>query len=180
MDFWLNDEPMGGGETIEKVQAKVEPYFKVLAQNVKGSHVSGRNLEIELIVEPKESLVKDNFANIRIGLTFRDPLIGPTAFRDTSRKAKELIELAHTRFGEYDSLALILCYPGFFAHMRAEQKQRLGEGVATFEKIVAQFNVGELKPEGKNLVLSYGGARYWDSVFSVNNEREYVFTPLLF
>jgi hypothetical protein len=28
--------------------------------------------------------------------------------------------------------------------------------------------------------LSYGGARYWDSVFGVNSEREYIFTPLLF
>jgi hypothetical protein len=180
MDFWQNEEPIGGGETIEKVRAKIEPYFEVLAQNVKGTHVGGRTLEIDLIVQPKEALVKDGFANVKVGIQFRDPLIGPGAFRDVPRKAKELIELSHTRFGEYGGLALILFYPGFFAHMRAEQRQRLGEGVATFEKIVAQFNIGELKPEAKNLVLSYGGARYWDSVFGVNSEREYVFTPLLF
>ena len=180
MDFWMNDEPVGGGETLEKVRTKIEPYFQVLAENVKGTHVGGRSLEIDLIVKPKEALVKDGFANVNIGVSFRDPLIGPSAFRDVPRKAKDLIELTHTRFGEYGALALIVCYPGFFAHMRNEQRQRLGEGAATFDKIVAQFNVGELKPEGKNLVLSYGGARYWDSVFGVNGDREYVFTPLLF
>lgn len=180
MDYWQADEQLKGGETLAGVQTKLEPYFQVLDLNSKGQHVGGRGLEIDLIVQPKPALLKDGFADIKIGVIFRDPLLGPGAFRDVPRKARQLIELAHTRFGEHGALALILCYPGFFAHMRAEQRQRLGEGVATFEKILAQFNVGELKPEAKNLVLSYGGARYWDSVFGVNSEREYVFTPLLF
>lgn len=179
MDFWMNDEPLGGGETIERVRTKVEPYFNVLAENVTGKHVGNRNLELDLIVQPKEALIKDGFADVKVGVIFRDPLIGPTAIRDVPRKAKDLIELAHTRFGDYGSLALIVCYPGFFAHVRAEQRQRLGDGVNMFEKITAQFNIGELKPEGKNLVLSMGGTRYWDSVFGVSTERTFTFTPVL-
>lgn len=179
MEFWLNEEPLGGGETIEKVRAKVEPYFTVLTEKSAGKHVGGRNLELDLIIQPKEALVKDGFADVKIGVSFRDPLMGPTAIRDVPRKAKELIELAHTRFEQYGALSLIVCYPGFFAHVRAEQRQRLGEGAAMFEKILAQFNIGELKPEGKNLVLSIGGTRYWDSVFGVSTERIFNFTPVL-
>ncbi len=178
--FFLNDDLPAPGETIAKLREKVGPYFTILAENVKGSHVGGRTLEMDVVARPKEALVKDGFADVVVGITFRDPLYGPSASRDLPRKARELIEYAHTRFGEYGALPLILVYPGFFAHMRAEQKQRLGEAAGLFERLLAQFNVGELKPEGKNLVLTYGGARYWDSVFGVNSEREYHFTPVLF
>jgi hypothetical protein len=106
--------------------------------------------------------------------------MGPGATRDMPRKARELIDLAHTRFGEHGALALLVVYPGFFAHMRADQRQKLGEAAGFWDRLMAQFNIGELKPEGKNLVLMCGGARYWDSVFGINNEREYHFTPLLF
>lgn len=178
--FFLNDDLPGPGETVAKLREKVSPFFTILAENVKGSHVGGRTLEMDVIACPKEDLIKDGFANVTLGITFRDPLYGPGATRDMPRKAKELIEYAHTRFGEYGALPLILVYPGFFSHMRAEQRQRLGEAAGFFERALAQFGIGELKPEAKNLVLSFNSSRYWDSVFGVNTDRNYHFTPVLF
>jgi len=178
--FFLDDEPPNPGETVARLREKIEPFFTVLGENIKGSHVGGRTLEMDVIARPKEPLVKDGFANITIGITCREPLYGPAATRDMPRKAKTLVDYTFTRFGEYGALPLILVYPGFLSHMRAEQKQRLGEAAGFFERMLAQFNVGELKPEGKNLVLSFGGTRYWDSVFGVNSERSYHFTPQLF
>lgn len=180
MDFFLNDEPLGGGETVGMLKEKIGPFFEIVEEGLKGSHPSGRSLELDLIARPKPALVKDGFANTLVGFTLRNPLSGPGAFRDVPRKAKELIDLAHARFGSHGALPLILVYPGFFAHMRREQLQKLGEGAGVFERTMGQFNVGELKVEGKNLVVMYNGARYWDSVFGVNSDREYHFTPLVF
>ncbi len=178
--FFLNDDLPSPGETIAKLKEKIEPYFTVVAENVKGSHVGGRSPEIDVIAKPKEALIKDGFANVILGITFRDPLYGPGATRDMPRKAKELIDYTYTRFGEHGALPLLLVYPGYFAHMRAEQRQRLGESAGLFERVLAQYNIGELKPEAKNLVLTIGGVRYWDSVFGVNSDRQYHFTPQLF
>jgi hypothetical protein len=180
MDFFFNDEPVTAAENVERLRQKIEPFFEVLAENVKGAHVSGRSLELDAIAKPKEALLKDGFADIKVGFYLRDPLSGPAALREIPRKAKELIDLAHSRYGEFGGLPLILVYPGFFAHMRAEHRQKLGDQAGLFERITAQFNIGELKPEGKNLVLMYNGARYWDSVFGVNSDRQYHFTPLIF
>ncbi|HEX2914815.1 MAG TPA: hypothetical protein VH186_28745 [Chloroflexia bacterium] len=180
MDFFLNDEPLGGGETIARLKEKISPFFEVLAEEVKGHHPGGRTLELDVIAHPKPELIKDGFADINVGFTLRNPLSGPAAGRDVPRKAKELIDLAHAKYDNYGGLPLILVYPGFFAHLRADQRQKLGDSVSLFERICGQFNVGELKVEGKNLVVMYNGARYWDSVFGVNAEREYHFTPLVF
>jgi hypothetical protein len=180
MSFFLDDEPNGGGETIAMLKEKIGPFFEVVEEQLKGSHPSGRSLELDLLARPKPALVKDGFANTLVGFTLRNPLSGPGAFRDVPRKAKELIDLAHTRFGAHGALPLILAYPGFFAHMRREQLQKLGEGAGVFERTMGQFNIGELKVEGKNLVVMYSGARYWDSVFGVNSDREYHFSPLVF
>jgi hypothetical protein len=180
MDFFLNDEPLGGGETVAMLKEKIGPFFEVVEENLKGSHASGRALELDLVARPKETLIKDGFTNSLVGFTLRNPLSGPGAFRDVSRKAKELIDLAHAKFGKHGALPLILVYPGFFAHMRREQLQKLGEGAGVFERIMGQFNIGELKVEGKNLVVMYNGARYWDSVFGVNADRQYNFSPLVF
>ncbi|NWJ45394.1 MAG: hypothetical protein HXX08_05895 [Chloroflexi bacterium] len=178
--FFLNDEPPNPGETLGKLHEKIDPFFETLAENVKGSHIGGRALVLDVLLKPKPALIKDGFADIVVGVTFRDPLYGAGAARDLPRKGKELIDYAHTRFGQYGALPLLLVYPGFFSHMRNEQKQRLGEATGFFERLMAQFNVGELKPEAKNLVLTFGGTRYWDSVFGVNSERSYHFTPLIF
>jgi hypothetical protein len=124
--------------------------------------------------------LNDGFADIKLGVYLRDPLSGPGGLRDVPRKTKELIDLAHARYGEFGGLPLIVVYPGFFAHLRADQRQKLGEQAGLFERIMAQFNVGELKPEGKNLVLTYNGTRYWDSVFGKSSDRDYHFTPLVF
>jgi hypothetical protein len=180
MDFFFNDEPVGGAETVAMLKEKIGPFFDPIAETVKGSHPGGRTLELDLLAKPKPALVKDGFADIVIGFTLRNPLTGPGGARDVPRKAKELIDLAHAKYGPHGGLPLILFFPGFFAHMRAEQRQKLGEGVSLFERIMGQFNIGELKVEGKNLVVMYNGARYWDSVFGVNSERQQHFTPLVF
>ncbi len=180
MDFFLNDAPLGGGETIEMLKEKVTPFFEPVAENVKGNHASGRVLELDLLARPKPALIKDGFADILIGFTLRNPLSGPGAVRDVPRKSKELIDLAHAKYGSYGAPPLILAFPGFFAHLRADQRQKLGDGAGLFERIMGQFNIGELKVEAKNLVVMYNGARYWDSVFGVNSDREYHFTPLVF
>ncbi|MEI6043315.1 MAG: hypothetical protein WCS37_02875 [Chloroflexota bacterium] len=178
MDFFMSQDPLGAAETVERLRQKIDPFFEVVAEHVKGSHLSGRRLELDAVARPKEALLKDGFANINIGFYLRDPLSGPSGLRDMPRKAKELIDLAHCRYGEFGALPLIVVYPGFFAHLRADQRQRMGEQSGLFERIMAQFNIGELKPEGKNLVLMYHSTRYWDSVFGVNSERGH-FTPLL-
>lgn len=180
MDFFLQDEPLGGAETIEMLKEKTAPFFDPVAEAVKGSHASGRTFELDLLAKPKPALIKDGFADIAVGFSFRNPLTGPGAVRDVPRKAKELIDLAHAKYGQYGALPLILFYPGFFAHMRADQRQKMGSEASLFERIMGQFNVGELKVEGKNLVVMYNGARYWDSVFGVSSDREYHFTPLVF
>ncbi len=180
MDFFLNDEPLGGGETVTMLKEKLTPFFDILAENVKGSHPGGRTLELDVLARPKEALVKDGFANIVVGFTLRQPLSGPGAVRDVPRKAKDLIDLAHTKYGTQGALGLILVYPGFWAHLRADQRQKLGDGAGLFERVMGQFNVGELKVEAKNLVVMFNGQRYWDSVFGVNGERNPNFTPLVF
>ena len=181
MDYMMfSDEPLGGGETVARLKEKIGPFFEVVAENIKGSHPSGRAPELDLIARPKASLVKDGFADVPVGFTLRNPLSGPGAVRDLPRKAKELIDLAHTKWGSQGALPLLLVYPGFFAHLRADQRQKLGEAAGLFERTLGQFQVGELKVEAKNLVLMYNGARYWDSVFGVNSERDYHFTPLVF
>ncbi len=180
MDFFLNEGPLGGGETIAMLKEKLTPYFEIVEENLKGLHPGGRAPELDVIARPNPALIKDGFANVTVGFTLRNPLSGPGAVRDMPRKAKELVDLAHTRFGSYGGLPLILVYPGFYAHMRADQRQKLGEGAGLFERVLGQFNVGELKVEAKNLVVMFNGARYWDSVFGVNSEREYHFTPLVF
>lgn len=180
MDFFMAEDPLQAAETVERLRQKIDPFFEVLAEHVKGSHLSGRSLELDAIARPKEALLKDGFADIKVGFFLRDPLSGPGAIRDMPRKAKELIDLAHAKYGEFGGLPLIAVYPGFFSHMRADQRQKLGEQAGLFERIMGQFNIGELKPEGKNLVLMYNGTRYWDSVFGVNSERQYHFTPLVF
>lgn len=178
MDYFFNDEPTG--ETIVRLKEKISPFFDLVAEQTKGAHIGGRALELDAIVRPNAALLKDGFADIKIGFTFRNPLSGPSAVRDVPRKAKELIDLAHTKYGSHGAMPLILVYPGFFAHLRADQRQKLGGELGLFERIVGQFNVGELKVEAKNLVLMYNGVRYWDSVFGVNSERQYHFTPLIF
>lgn len=180
MDFFLTDEPLGGGETVARLKEKIAPFFEVVAEGAKGQHPGSRVLELDLLVRPKPELIKDGFANILVGFTLRNPLSGPAAVRDVPRKAKEVIDLAHAKYGSHGGLPLILVYPGFFAHLRADQRQKLGDGVGVFERIVGQFNVGELKVEGKNLVMMYQGGRYWDSVFGVSTDREVHFTPLVF
>ncbi len=180
MSFFLDDEPIGGGETIEMLKEKIAPFFEPVAEAVKGNHPGGRMLELDLVARPKPALIKDGFADITIGITLRNPLVGPGALRDVPRKAKELIDYAHAKYAPYGGLPLVLAFPGFFAHMRADQRQKLGEGASLFERICGQFNIGELKVEGKNLIVMYNGARYWDSVFGVNSDREYHFTPLAF
>jgi hypothetical protein len=180
MDYFFADEPVKSGETIAMLKEKIAPFFEIIAENVSGKHPGGRVLELDLLAKPKPELVKDGFADVMVGFTLRDPLMGPGAFRDVPRKAKELIDLAHAKYGEHGGLALILVFPGFFAHLRAEHKQKLGEGAALFEKIVGQFNIGEIKTEGKNLVVMYNGARYWDSVFGVSSDRQVHLTPVVF
>jgi hypothetical protein len=179
MDFFMSDDPINAAETVERLRQKIDPFFEVVGEHVKGSHPSGRRLELDAIARPKEALLKEGFANITLGFYLRDPLSGPGGLRDMPRKAKELIDLAHARYGEFGVLPLIAVYPGFFAHLRADQRQKMGEQGRLFERIVGQFNIAELKPEAKNLVLMYNGTRYWDSVFGVSTERTYHFTPLI-
>jgi hypothetical protein len=178
--FFLNDAPPGGGETLEKLRAKIDPFFEILAENPKGTHVGGRTLELDAIGKPKPALLKDGFADIKVGFSFRNPLSGVTAVRDLPKKGKELIDLSHARWGDFGTLPLILVYPGFFAHMRNDQRQKMGESAGLFERMVGLYNIGEIKPEAKNLVISILGARYWDSVFGVSTEREFHFTPVIF
>ena len=180
MEFWMADQAPAGGETVAMLKEKLTPFFDFVAEDVKGQHPGGRSLGLDLLGRPKPALVQDGFADIVVGFTIKNPLSGPGALRDVPRKARELIDLAHTKYAGHGGLGLILVYPGFFAHMRADQRQKLGEGAGLFERIMGQFNVGELKVEGKNLVAMYNGARYWDSVFGVNSEREYHFTPLIY
>ena len=179
-NFMFDDGPLGGGETIERLKEKIAPFFDIAEENIKGSHPSGRTIELDVIARPKPALIQDGFANVPVGFTLRNPLSGPGAARDVPRKSKELIDLIHTKYGSYGALPLLLVYPGFFAHLRADQRQKLGDGAGMFERIVAQFNIGELKIEGKNLVVMYNSVRYWDSVFGVNSEREFHFSPLVF
>jgi hypothetical protein len=89
--FFLNDAPPGGGETLEKLRAKIDPFFEILAENPKGTHVGGRTLELDAIGKPKPALLKDGFADIKVGFSFRNPLSGVTAVRDLPKKGKELI-----------------------------------------------------------------------------------------
>lgn len=180
MDFFLSEETFNSGETIAKLKEKISPFFELIGEEIKGTHPGGRSLTLDVVAQPKAELVKDGFANIKVGFTLRNPLMGPGAARDVPKKAKELIDLTHTRFEGIGGLPLLLVYPGFFAHLRAEQKKTLGDGAGLFERIAGQFNIGELKVEGKNLVVMFNGVRYWDSVFGVNTEREIHFTPLVF
>ncbi len=53
MEFWMANQPPAGGETLAMLKDKIAPFFEVVAENVKGRHAGGRNLELDLLARPK-------------------------------------------------------------------------------------------------------------------------------